>query len=435
VTGVYASTPNIKPAQEDLYFKRVRQSGATSIRMTLAWNAIAPANRPEGFDPTDPADPAYNWTNPDRLIAGARVHGLEPLMTISSAPTWAGGTHVSASKLGQFARAAARRYSGSFQGLPRVRYWLVWNEPNLYRYLAPQYRRRQMVGAERYRKMVNAVAAAVHGVHRDNVVVAGETAPLNSPSSPGAMKFARGTLCVSKRLRSTCKTRLHFDIWSTHPYTSGGPTHKAFGSDGVALGDLTQLQKIVRAAVRLHHVNSSRHVRVWATEFEWNTRPPCRLGLPMRLAKRWVSETLYRVWSWHVDMLTWYQLVDYGHRSPYQGGLYFRGKTFAKARAKPILNAFRLPFVAFKHGSRVYLWGRTPDGRRHTVSVQRSIGHGWAGVSSLVSNNSGIFFRTLRLPRVRTSWSLRAKVSGTGGHSVGFSLRSVPDRFYRPFGC
>jgi len=434
LTSVYLANP-ITPAQENLFFNRVRQSGATSIRMTLAWKAIAPAKRPRGFDPTDPADPAYNWTTPDHLIAGARAHGLEPLMTISSAPTWAGGTHASASKLGQFARAAARRYSGSFQGLPRVRDWLVWNEPNLYRYLAPQYQHRRMVGAARYRKMVNAVAASVHGVHQDNVVVAGETAPLDTPSSPGAMKFARGVLCVSKHLRSTCRTRLHFDIWSTHPYTSGGPTHKAFGADGVALGNLTQLQRLVRAAVRLHHVSSNRRVRVWATEFGWNTRPPCRLGPPMPLAKRWVSEALYRVWSWHVGTLTWFQLVDFAHESPYQSGLYFRGTTFAKARPKPILNAFRFPFVAFKHGSRVYVWGRTPDGLRHTISLERSAGHGWAGISTLVSNSSGIFFRTLTLHRASESWSLRAHVWGTGRHSVGFSLRSVPDRCYPPFGC
>ena len=433
-TAVYLSSP-IAPADENMFFNRVRNAGARAVRMTLAWNTIAPKKRPPGFDPTNPADPAYNWTYVDRLITGARAHGLEPLMTISSAPTWAGGTHASPGKLGQFARAAARRYSGSFQGLPRVRYWLVWNEPNLSRYLAPQYQQRRMVGASRYRKMVNAVAASVHGVHQDNVVVAGETAPLDTPSSPGAMKFARGVLCVSQRLRSTCKTVVHVDIWSTHPYTSGGPTHKSFGSDGVALGNLTQLQRLVRAAVRLHHVSSSRHVRVWATEFSWNTKPPCRLGLPMPLAKRWVSEALYRIWSWHIGTLTWFQLVDYGRGNPIVSGLYYRGKTFSRARPKPILNAFRFPFVAFEHGSRVYVWGRTPDGLRHTISLQRSAGHGWAGISTLVSNSSGIFFRTLTLSRANTSWSLRAQVRGTGSHSVGFSLRSVSDRFYRPFGC
>src|SRR5205823_301443 len=151
--------------------------------------------------------------------------GLEPLLTIMFAPRWAGGTRVSPAQLGDFARAAARRYSGSFQDLPRVRYWLVWNEPNLHRYLAPQYTHHRLVSASRYRDMVNAAAGAVHGVHRDNIVVAGELAPLDTPTSPGSMKFTRAALCVSMRLHSTCRTSWHFDVWSTHPYSSGGPTH------------------------------------------------------------------------------------------------------------------------------------------------------------------------------------------------------------------
>jgi hypothetical protein len=434
-TSVYFSTPNISVSDEALYFQRVHDSGATSIRLTLNWSAVAPRKRPPGFNPTDPADPAYNWSTPDRLIAGAHTHGLEPLLTISTAPSWAGKRRVSPTKLGQFARAAARRYSGSFQSLPRVRYWLVWNEPNLIRYLAPQYRHHRVISVVRYRKMVNAVAASLHAVHRDNIVVAGETAPLETPLSPGAMKFARAALCVSRHLRSTCKTRLRFDIWSTHPYTSGGPTHRAFGPNGVALGNLPQLRKIVRAAVRLHHVSSARHVQVWATEFSWNTRPPCRPGVPMRLAERWVAEAIYRVWSWHIGMLTWFQLVDYPRHDPYEAGLYFRGKTFAKARRKPILTAFRFPFVAYKHRSHVHVWGRTPDASRQAVTLQRSKGHGWSSFSSLVSNSSGIFFRTLNLPHSRISWSLRAVLAGAKAHSVGFSLRPRPDHFYPTFGC
>ena len=39
-----------------------------------------------------------------------------------------------------FATAAAGRFSGSFGGHPRVRYWGVWNEPNLSTFLQPQYR-------------------------------------------------------------------------------------------------------------------------------------------------------------------------------------------------------------------------------------------------------------------------------------------------------
>jgi hypothetical protein len=434
-TAVYFTESGLSASDIDLYMRRVSNAGASYVRLLIIWNSVAPAQRPPNFDPSDPADPAYHWGYIDELVTAAQAHGLEPLVTITFAPKWAGGRSVSSAQLGDFARAAARRYSGSFQGLPRVRYWLAWNEPNLHRYLAPQYSHHRLVSVSRYRKMVNAMAASVHGVHHDNVVVAGELAPLDTPTGPGSMKFTRAALCVSARLHSTCRTSWHFDVWSTHPYSSGGPTHKAFGRDGVALGNLPQLRRIVQAARRFDHISSHRHVQVWSTEFGWNSRPPCRTGVPMGLEERWVAESVYRVWSWHVGLYTWYQLVDFPHSNPFQSGLYFRKHTFAQDKPKPILNAFRFPFVAYKHGSRVYFWGKTPDSRIHTVHVQRSTSHGWKAVSTLVANHSGIFFRTIHLPQAKTSWRLRAQLVGASQHSPGFSLHFVGDRYYRPFGC
>src|SRR5207247_1145241 len=139
------------------------------------------------------------------------------------------------------------------------------------------------------------------------------------------------------------------------------------GGDGVALGNLPQFRKLVKAGVRFHHVRSNRRVQVWTTEFGWNSKPACRTGVPMPLLERWVSESLYRVWAAHVSLYTWYQLIDFPRGNPFRSGLYFRGKTFAKARPKPILAAFRFPFVAFKHGSRIYVWGRTPDSQSHVI--------------------------------------------------------------------
>src|SRR5438270_90526 len=73
--------------------------------------------------------------------------------------------------------AAARRYSGAFAGLPRVRYWIAWNEPNLSSFLTPQ---RNNVSANIYRALLNAFASAVKAVHQDNQVVAGQLDPVAS---------------------------------------------------------------------------------------------------------------------------------------------------------------------------------------------------------------------------------------------------------------
>ena len=432
-------------------FARTRAAGASLVRLQLTWSSVAPADRPPGFDPTNPSDPAYHWAAFDDEIKLAKADGLEPMVSIFVAPAWAersaggpafaGGRDPSPTALAEFARAAARRYSGSFQGLPRIRYWLVWNEPNLSIYLAPQLKDNVPVSPRWYQQAVNGVADAIHSVHPDNVVVAGETAPfrditpsvLKQRTDWGPLSFMRAFLCLSKSLRPTCATRVHFDAWSHHPYTSGGPTHHANYPDDVSLGDLPEMRRVLQAGVRTGHIVSARPVQFWVTEFSWDTKPPDPKGVPMALAKRWVAEALYRMWLNGVSVVTWFQLRDLPLTTSYlQSGLYFGGRPLASTKPKPTLEAFRFPLVAFKSGLRaVLVWGRTPGGVSARVLVERSFKGGWKALGTLRSDSNGIFrgrFRTT------TTGSVRARLASTGERSLPFSLRPVPDHFYYPFG-
>ena len=132
-------------------FVNVRRTGATLARLAIDWSVVAPGGqeRPEGFAPTRPDDPLYRWDGVDRQVRDAVAAGLSPIVSISGAPPWAqrrvehrrpedGPYRPSFRALAEFALAAARRYSGSFADLPRVRYWQVWNEPNFSFYLMPQ---------------------------------------------------------------------------------------------------------------------------------------------------------------------------------------------------------------------------------------------------------------------------------------------------------
>ena len=73
--------------------------------------------------------------------------------------------------------AAARRYSGRRTGLPWVRYWQVWNEPNTSTNLVPQFHGRTPYSPVLYRNLVNALARSVKSVRPNNLVIAGGTAP------------------------------------------------------------------------------------------------------------------------------------------------------------------------------------------------------------------------------------------------------------------
>ena len=77
-------------------------------------------------------------------MRGAAAVGLAPILTVEGAPEWAqacslgpGSCRPRPKDVADFVTAAARRYGGSYKGLPRVRYWQIWNEPNLRAYLTP----------------------------------------------------------------------------------------------------------------------------------------------------------------------------------------------------------------------------------------------------------------------------------------------------------
>jgi hypothetical protein len=418
-------------------FDRTRAAGASVVRLILNWNSVAPSARPAGFEPTNPADPAYNWGAFDRQVQLAAERGLEPIIAIFAAPRWAKGPDTRTggdfrpkpSELRAFATAAAHRYSGA-AGLPRVRHWQVWNEPNRDYFLMPQFVRGRMVSAGWYRSMVRAFAAGVHAINPTNVAVAGGLAPLGRPGKPAPLAFMRKMLCVSRTLRPTCNLRrspIPFDVWSHHPYTSGGPTHRARGRDDVSLGDLPEMRRLLRAAIRLGHVRSRGRVGFWVTEFGWDTRPPDPQGLPMRLHARWVSEALYRMWRNGVGVVTWFRIQDDPlSRSYYQSGFYT-----ASGRPKRSLTAFRFPVVALTRQGGVYVWGRTPLAQSGRVVLEIKAGRHWRRLGGVNANGNGIFARTYRT-RARTGY-VRARFGRET--SVPFSLRYVRDRFANPFGC
>jgi hypothetical protein len=417
-TAVYVQSSDIPrdDAAAATYFNRIKEAGATAVRLTISWKRIAPQERPAEFQPRDPADPAYNWTSADRAISLAVASGLTPLVDVVVAPSWAGDRTVNPPDLGEFATAITTRYGGSFEGLPRVRYWLVWNEPNLSTYLRPQVSGKTLVGAARYRSMVNAFSSAAHTVSRDNIVVAGLVAPFTFRTDPGPLTFMKAVLSA----------KTEFDIWAVHPYTSGGPRHHAFKKTDVSLGDLPRAKRVLTAAVRAHHVVSRRKVGFWVTEFSWDSKPPDSHGVPLTLEAQWVSEALFRAWQSGVGMFTWFALRDEAPPSPFQSGLFFRDW-----KAKPALTAFRFPFVALHRAQSVYVWGRTPAGTPGTAVVERRTAGGWKRVASVKTNSSGVFARTLHVT-LPSSESVRATM--TGASSIAFPLRLPRDTFVNPFG-
>ncbi len=126
-----------------------------------------------------------------------------PLQSVAPLGTW----KPDPARLGQFTSAIATRYSGNFAGLPAVRYWQLWAEPNLGLNLSPQFVGNTPVGFDVYRPMLDAFYANLKAVSSQNVVITGGTAPYGGLTPARGLfaprmqplTFWRGLLCLSRR--------------------------------------------------------------------------------------------------------------------------------------------------------------------------------------------------------------------------------------------
>jgi hypothetical protein len=437
-TGVV--DPFVFPSRDGpIGFSRTRAAGATFVRIALDWSGVVgnSKTRPKSLRATDPEDPHYDWAGWDRQLKLADENHLEPILLVGGFPQWARkryGKDVyrpDPVAFGEFMTAVARHYSGDSDDVPRVRYWQIWNEPN-----HVGQKNLKEGAADWYRDLVNRAAAAVHGVHDDNLVIAGNTSPFTRTTAVGPLFFMRQLLCLRDGATKppTCDKPIHFDIWAHHPYTAGGPTHHAADSDSVSIGDLPEMKRLLDAAVRNGEVISShRPIPFWVTEFSWDTNPPDPQGVPIKLQVRWVAEALYNMWKDGVSLVVWWRIRDDPvGKSFYQSGLYARGPTIKSDHPKLTFYAFRFPFVAYPAESgRVSVWGRTPWSRSGGVVVEQEVGTEWESVGKFDADDHGIFSGYVRR---HGDGRLRAHLDDGSAYAYPFALQEPPAGTYLPFG-
>jgi hypothetical protein len=435
-------------------FEQARAAGATQALSPLRWNVIAPATEPASWNPEDPADPHYEWSFFDAWVRHAVQAGLTPILQVRGAPEWAQRCHATGeaicdpdpAALGAFTRAAVRRYGGSFDGLPKVTYWQGLNEPNLSLFLQPQYQGEKLVSPDMYRTLANTFYDSVKSVMPSAIVMAAGLGPIAVHGfTIGPIAFTKALLCMTgptrnpRPLPGDCGGGVKFDVFDIHPYTTGGPSHKG-GPNDVEIGDLNKLQTLLRAAQRAGRIDGIyRRTPLWITEFGWDSKPPDPGGLPMRIEKQWIPEALHRAWVAGVRSFMWYSLADFPPEPhlPFsetlQTGLYFWAPSVAGQRPKPLMYAFRFPFMAIRHGRGLSYWGRTPTSGRGRVVLEARFGKRWRRLAVAYANAVGIFkghFAT----RYGASRKGAMRARYRGGASPGFPMRRVGDFLQPPFG-
>lgn len=425
------------PAQRPLELDHLKAARATSLRIMWAWSRVERTRPVDDADARNPASTAYDFSALDAILRDVAAAGVEPLLMINRAPAWwegadrppvsdevpAGTWRPDAAAYGRFVSAAAQRYSGRFpdplrpgETLPRVRYWQMWNEPNLYVELNPQWTkttagRWRMASPAMYKRLLNAGYDAVKAVNLRNVVVTAGTAPFAEPWAGAhrmpAARFLRAVLCVTGRkhlkARNCRKHPAKFDVLAHHPYPIGPPGRKAINPDDVVVPDFAKLTGPLKVALRAGNVEPDRAKPVWATEMSWDSSPPDPKGIPLELQARYLAGAIYVLWRQGVRAMYWWNVRDdapgRGYEYTLQSGVYFRGPTVAEDRPKPSLRAMRFPFVAYRawsnfrgHGT-AKLWGLAPAAG--TVRIQRRAGTRWVTVRRVRARGDHVF--TLRL--------------------------------------
>jgi hypothetical protein len=426
---------------------RIRATGASVVRIPVEWRYIVSGDPPAGFDAADPASPAYDFTKVDAAVRDTAAAGLTPLLVVTSAPDFAEAPHrwpyaypgswaPNPVALGEFASAVARRYDGSFpdplepgRALPRVRLLEAWNEPNLARYLEPQWvaegGRWRAFSPLLYRQLLNAFYAAVKAVASSDTVIATGVAPNGEPAGVGRMtpvRFLRGLLCLEGGgragggdPRTSCPDPPHFDVLAFHPLSFESPDVPAHSSQDVAIADLAKVTGLLARAERAGTALPRAHKPVWVTELNWESAPQSAHGVPGRLQALWISRALHRLWVAGVSMAEWQFLID-----PYPGtplatstgavvyvprpaGLYSAGVVDgrsepAAARPKPFLRGFAFPFDPLRvDRGHVRVWAllMRPD---QPVRLQRRERRGaWRTIARLRADGYGVLNMLVRL--------------------------------------
>ncbi|MFT4034465.1 MAG: hypothetical protein QM679_02690 [Patulibacter sp.] len=404
--------------------------GARIGRIPIGWSSVSTSEgftRPTtaGVPLSEPSSPGYRWERIDAAVRDLAAAGLVPVAYFTAAPLWAqsapryvyaahGTWAPRPADLADFASAVARRYDGSYPDplypghpLPRIARFQTWNEPNLGRYLQPQWvgdgQRLVLFSARWYRQMHAAAYAAIHARQPDAQVSLAGLAPTGDVQSGGGrvppLRFLRALLCVDHR-DTGCGAPLPFDAIAIHPLSTTDPDRPASRVDDVAVADVQpKLARLLRRARRQGRLRSGVAPALWITELNWTSadvggvltgQQPAVLGRAILRLQQ--AGAAFVLWQFVTDPplgRTGGSLRPAGLTIPRPGDA--RGIPGAP---KAFLSALRFPVVAVvTNRQHAYVWGIVPRAARSLAAghatVQRRVGTHWVPVGRVALDPDG----------------------------------------------
>ncbi len=246
----------VEPAKVARSLDAIRDAGFHFVRQEFPWEGIEISAKGDYWDHK------WNvsaWAKYDRIVDMAAERGLELIVRLDNPPAWARSSPAGQSiqgppdrieDFGDFVAAVAQRYRG------RVRYYQIWNEPNLYHEWGDQ-----PVDPAAYTRMLQEASRRAKAVDPDAVIISAGLAP--------TLEQGPDNLCDLTYLQQMydAGARGAFDIMGVMAYGLWtGPTDQRVDARRTNFAR----PQLVRAIMVQ---NGDAATPVWAMEIGWNAMP------------------------------------------------------------------------------------------------------------------------------------------------------------------
>jgi hypothetical protein len=245
------------------------------------------------------------WDKYDEIVGLAEQHGLELIVRLSNPPAWSRaqgddvGTYAppdDAQDFADFVTAVVSRYRG------RVRYYQLWNEPNIY----PEWGN-YPISPEDYTRLLAVGAQAARAVDPEVVILAGAlAATINlQPAAPPPDNSLSDLLFLQRMYDAGAAPS--FDIMAVQGYGLwSGPTDRRLHPRVLNISHHLYVRDLM---VR----NGDGHKPIWISEMNWNAAPegvePRYGRVTLEQQARYLPLAYARVlaeWPWVGVANTWY---------------------------------------------------------------------------------------------------------------------------------
>jgi hypothetical protein len=292
------------PAKRALAVQMAADAGYRWLRQEFPWEDIEIHGKGDFEDRRhEPARSA--WEKYDHIVELAEAHNLELIVRLSNPPAWsrAAGNDVGSyappddyQDYADFVSAVVSRYRG------RVRYYQIWNEPNIY----PEWGN-YPISPEDYTRLLQAGAQAARAADPDAVIIAGALAAtinLQPDAAPPANSLS--DLLFLQRMYDAGAAPF-FDVMAVQGYGLwSGPTDQRMHPRVLNISHHQFIRDLMVA-------NGDAAKPIWISEMNWNAAPedvePRYGRVSLEQQARYLPLAYQRVfddWPWVGVANTWY---------------------------------------------------------------------------------------------------------------------------------